>query len=127
MSQLQANPPQKKHNQQQRRGAILVLAVFTVPIILAFCAFAIDIGYIAVVDGELQNAADSAAYSTSVGMRASCSKIAAWHSMTIQTPRWTWTSFRMPATRPFSLPADTKLVVSHCPWTAMPATARAGT
>ena len=61
MSQLQANPPQKKHNQQQRRGAILVLAVFTVPIILAFCAFAIDIGYIAVVDGELQNAADSAA------------------------------------------------------------------
>ncbi len=44
-----------------RRGSILVLAAVLMIVILAFTAFTVDIGYIAVTKAQLQNASDSAA------------------------------------------------------------------
>ena len=44
-----------------RRGAIVVLAAVLLVVFLALAAFAIDVGYIALVRSELQNVADSAA------------------------------------------------------------------
>lgn len=44
-----------------RRGAILVLAAVLLVVIFAFAAFSIDLGYVALVGTELQNAADAAA------------------------------------------------------------------
>ena len=45
----------------ERRGAIVPLAAFLMILLLGMLAFAIDIGYIATVKAELQNAADAAA------------------------------------------------------------------
>ena len=45
----------------KRRGAIVPLAAFLMILLLGMLAFAIDIGYIATVKAELQNAADAAA------------------------------------------------------------------
>src|SRR5262245_36679212 len=45
----------------RRRGAILPLAAFLLIVILGMVAFAVDIGWVAVSQAELQNTADSAA------------------------------------------------------------------
>jgi hypothetical protein len=50
-----------KPAQQPRRGTILVLAAACMVLIFAFVAFTVDVGYIALARGELQNAADAAA------------------------------------------------------------------
>ena len=44
-----------------RKGAILVLAAVLMVFVFAFVAFTVDIGYMTLTKGELQNAADSAA------------------------------------------------------------------
>ncbi len=46
---------------QHRRGAILVFAAMMLVLVFAFVAFTVDVGYMALAQGELQNAADSAA------------------------------------------------------------------
>jgi Flp pilus assembly protein TadG len=46
-----------------RRGAVAVLAALCLIIVIAFLAFAIDIGYMVVTESQLQNAADSGALS----------------------------------------------------------------
>src|SRR5690606_5645791 len=45
----------------QRRGVILVLTAAAMIGVLAFVAFTVDVGYIAVTKAELQNSADAAA------------------------------------------------------------------
>jgi hypothetical protein len=45
----------------QRRGAIAVFAAFLVAILLGFCAFAVDLGYIANTRAELSRAVDAGA------------------------------------------------------------------
>lgn len=49
------------HDPQVRRGSIIVLSVIMMMIVLAMCAFAIDLGYICVAKTQLQNTADAAA------------------------------------------------------------------
>ena len=44
----------KRLPKSARRGNILVLSAFLLPPLAALGAFAIDVGYIALVDGELQ-------------------------------------------------------------------------
>ncbi|QDT15560.1 pilus assembly protein TadG-related protein [Alienimonas californiensis] len=44
-----------------RRGVILPLAAVLLVLVFAFLAFSIDVGYVAMTKGELQNAADAAA------------------------------------------------------------------
>jgi Flp pilus assembly protein TadG len=44
-----------------RRGSIVVLAAVFMIVILAFCSFTVDFGYIMLVDQEIQSAVDSAA------------------------------------------------------------------
>lgn len=44
-----------------RRGAVLPIVVITMVILLGLAAFAVDLGYMYVAKGELQNAADAAA------------------------------------------------------------------
>ena len=46
---------------EQRSGAILIKSALMLPVILVFCSFIVDLGYILVVNAELQNSADSAA------------------------------------------------------------------
>jgi Flp pilus assembly protein TadG len=46
---------------RSRRGAVAPLAALLLALLVGMLAFAIDVGYIAVVKGELQNAADAAA------------------------------------------------------------------
>jgi Flp pilus assembly protein TadG len=50
-----------RHPAQQRTGAVVPLLAFLLVFLIAMVAFAVDIGYIAVVQKELQTAADSAA------------------------------------------------------------------
>jgi len=45
----------------RRRGVILILASAAMIMVLAFAVFSIDVGYIALTKGQLQNAADAAA------------------------------------------------------------------
>ena len=54
-----------------RRGAILVLATFCLIVVFAFAAFTIDIGYIVLTKGELQNAADAAALAAAMELSGS--------------------------------------------------------
>ena len=46
---------------QQRKGAVIVLTLVLMVFVFAFVAFTVDVGYMALAKGELQNAADSAA------------------------------------------------------------------
>ena len=46
---------------QRRRGAIAVLAAVFLVVLIGMIAFAVDIGYLGVVNTQLQAAADSAA------------------------------------------------------------------
>ncbi len=48
----------------RRRAVALVYAAVTLPLMAGFAAIAIDVGYMGVVRGELQNAADAAALAT---------------------------------------------------------------
>ena len=50
-----------RHRYRQRRGNVLVLTVFMMTAIFALLACAVDLGYIEVVQTELQRTADSAA------------------------------------------------------------------
>ncbi len=52
----------------ERRGAVLPLAAIGIVFFIAMVAFAIDIGYIAVVRTELQSAADAAALASAAEM-----------------------------------------------------------
>ncbi|MDH3719023.1 MAG: pilus assembly protein TadG-related protein [Planctomycetota bacterium] len=52
----------------QRRGAIVVLAGILCVVFLGMVAFAVDVGYLALVKTELQNAADSAAIAGASGL-----------------------------------------------------------
>lgn len=52
--------------QRDRRGAIAVLAAFTLVVMLAMVAFAIDIGVILVAKSDLQRSADAAAHAAAV-------------------------------------------------------------
>ena len=47
--------------QRKRRGAVLILLVIMLIPILIFVAFTVDMGYISLVQAELQSAADAAA------------------------------------------------------------------
>ena len=47
--------------EQQRKGAIVVLAAATLVMIFGFVAFSVDTGYIALTKAQLQNAADASA------------------------------------------------------------------
>lgn len=49
-----------KPNQQKRRGNIVVLSAGVLVILLAFAAFTVDIGYLSLVKGQLQNSVDAA-------------------------------------------------------------------
>jgi Flp pilus assembly protein TadG len=51
-------PDQSQH---QRRGSITVLAAFVLILVFGFTAFTVDIGYVAMTKGQLQNAADAGA------------------------------------------------------------------
>ena len=50
----------KKNNRRSRRAVVLILAVILMVMIFAFVAFAIDLGYMALVRTQLQNTADAA-------------------------------------------------------------------
>jgi hypothetical protein len=43
-----------------RRGSIILLSAFVITMVLAFAAFSIDVGYLAVTKGQLQSAVDAA-------------------------------------------------------------------
>ena len=51
----------RRIEQSGRRGAVTPLAAIMMVVIMAFVALGVDLGYIAVVHAQLQNAADSAA------------------------------------------------------------------
>lgn len=55
----------------QRRGAILVLSVFVLAIVMGFAAFTVDFGMITITQGQLQNAADSAAHAATLELSRS--------------------------------------------------------
>ena len=55
-------------NRARRRAATLVLAVFLMVLMLGMVAFAIDVGYIALVRTQLQVAADSSAMAAAAAM-----------------------------------------------------------
>ncbi len=55
----------------QRRGAIALLAAIFLVMIFAFTAFTVDIGYIAIVDQELQSAVDSSALAAAYELKYS--------------------------------------------------------
>ncbi len=55
-------------NDRSRRAAITVLAAVFMVVMLGFVAFGIDVGYMAVVKTQLQNAADSAAMAAAANM-----------------------------------------------------------
>ena len=61
MDSRQRQPRGRSHDPQERRGAIIMLVAAVLVLLFAFMAFSIDIGHIALVDAELQNAADAAA------------------------------------------------------------------
>jgi Flp pilus assembly protein TadG len=44
-----------------RKGVLIPLTAFLIVVILGMCAFSVDVGYMVVVQSELQNAADAAA------------------------------------------------------------------
>src|SRR6476660_4204450 len=50
-----------KTHATRRKGAIVPLTALLMTFIVGLMAFAIDLGYVASVEGELQNAADAAA------------------------------------------------------------------
>src|SRR5207248_5530722 len=50
-----------RRTQSPRTGAVVPMVAVLIVLILAMVAFAVDIGYICVVQKEMQNAADSAA------------------------------------------------------------------
>jgi Flp pilus assembly protein TadG len=56
-------------NRPKRRGSVLVLAAVLMVVMLIFLAFAIDVGYMAVVRTQLQVAADSAALAGAAALR----------------------------------------------------------
>lgn len=61
----------QRYNQarnSRRRGAIVVLALILLVVVLAFVAFAVDIGLIVTTKAELQNCADSAAIAGARGL-----------------------------------------------------------
>jgi hypothetical protein len=58
---VQRNPARARQPGQKRRGNVLVLASFLMIVMLAMCAFAVDVGYICLMRGELQRAVDAAA------------------------------------------------------------------
>jgi Flp pilus assembly protein TadG len=53
----------RRRDAEKRRGAIIVMAAVFLIMLIAFLAFAIDLGHINVVESELQNAADAGALS----------------------------------------------------------------
>ena len=67
---------------KRRRGVIAPLTVLLLIPLLAMMAFSIDVGYMMVVQAELQNAADSAALA---GAQMLMSPYAQWSSPTITT------------------------------------------
>jgi len=50
-----------KGNKKQRRGIVVILAAIVLVVMLAMAAFAVDLGYVALVRTQLQTAADAAA------------------------------------------------------------------
>jgi hypothetical protein len=54
-------PLQVQHNRERRKGTVSVLAAVMMVMFLVIVAFALDLGYIMLVDAELQRTADSAA------------------------------------------------------------------
>lgn len=50
-----------RRERRSRRGNVVIITALSLPVFLAFVAFAIDWGHIAAAQGQLQNAADSAA------------------------------------------------------------------
>ena len=61
MNRASKKNPQRARFSRSRRGNILVLSACFFVVIMAFTAFTVDVGYIAVSKAELQNAADAAA------------------------------------------------------------------
>ncbi|MBI1311508.1 hypothetical protein GC176_09390 [bacterium] len=55
---------------KQRRGAIALLAAVFLVVIFAFTAFTVDLGYIAIVDQELQAAVDSSALAAAYELKS---------------------------------------------------------
>jgi len=54
-----------------RRGMVLVLSAFCLIAVFAFLAFTIDVGYMSLTRGQLQNAADASALAAALELRAS--------------------------------------------------------
>ena len=54
-------PARARKPGHKRRGNVLVLSSFLMIVMLAMCAFAVDVGYICLMRGELQRAVDAAA------------------------------------------------------------------
>jgi len=52
---------------ESRRGSTLILTVFSLSMMIGFLAFAIDIGYVSLAKGQLQNACDAAALASNDG------------------------------------------------------------
>lgn len=63
ISRLRAVLHHSPEREQQRRGAIIVLAALALVLIFGFTAFTVDIGYVVTTKGQLQNAADAGALS----------------------------------------------------------------
>lgn len=57
-----------------RRGAIIVLVVAILIMVFAFTAFTVDVGYITLTRGQLQNAADAAAKAAATELPAAIGK-----------------------------------------------------
>jgi Flp pilus assembly protein TadG len=57
-----------------RRGAIIVLVVAILIMVFAFTAFTVDVGYITLTRGQLQNAADAAAKAAAMELPAAIGK-----------------------------------------------------
>ena len=55
----------RHQNKGSRRGAMAVLAMFCLPVVLAFVAFAVDTGQMSLAKSRLQNAVDAAALAAS--------------------------------------------------------------
>jgi len=61
-------------NRETRRGAIIVLVVAVLILVFAFTAFTVDVGYITLTRGQLQNAADAAAKAAALELPAGIGK-----------------------------------------------------
>ncbi|MGE3315221.1 MAG: pilus assembly protein TadG-related protein [Planctomycetaceae bacterium] len=66
--------PARRFAAGTRRGAVIVLVVAILIMVFAFTAFTVDVGYITLTRGQLQNAADAAAKAAAMELPAAIGK-----------------------------------------------------